>query len=112
VVRENEREKLLCTLAALVALAAPANAYDPNKADNVPGTSETVLANDLTCTATRNTNVRLVPDGDTIGTIHKGDVLVPMEVKDDWIHTQVDRSLHGWIANKVLNCRWTPRRRT
>jgi hypothetical protein len=31
-----------------------------------------------------------------------------MEVKGDWIHTQVNRSLHGWISNKVLDCRWTP----
>jgi hypothetical protein len=91
-------KRFLLALALVVAFAASVSA---NESDNVPATSETVLANDLDCTATRNADVRLVPEGDIIGTIHKGDVLVPIEVKGRWIHTQVNRSLHGWISNKV-----------
>jgi hypothetical protein len=90
----------------------PAIPDHPDQADNVPNTSQSVLANDLTCTAKRQAYVRLVPDGDSIGTIHKGDIFAPIEVKDDWIHTQVNRSLHGWISNQVLDCRWTPRPHT
>ena len=97
-------DKVVVTLSIGTACSA-------NELDNVPGASETVLANDLTCTATRDAYVRLVPDGDNIGTIHKGDIFAPMEAKGDWIHTQVDRRLHGWISNKVLDCRWTPKPR-
>jgi len=95
-------------LAVLVTLSFGA-ACSANESDNVPDTSQSVLANDLTCTAKRDAYLRLVPDGDRIGTIHKGDIFAPMEVKGEWIHTQVDRSLHGWISNKVLDCRWTPK---
>jgi hypothetical protein len=99
----------LATSLAVITTLVFGTACYANESDNVPGTSQSVLANDLTCTARRNANIRLVPDGDTIGTIHKGDIFAPIEVKGEWIHTQVNRSLHGWISNKVLDCRWTPK---
>jgi hypothetical protein len=95
-------------LAVLVALSVGTAVCSANESDNVPDTSQTVLANDLTCTAKRDAYVYLVPNGDSVGAIHKGDIFAPMEVKGDWIHTQVNRSLHGWIPNKALDCRWTP----
>jgi hypothetical protein len=95
------------TIAMMLTLASGTTCY-ANESDNVPDTSQWVVANDLTCTAKRDAYIRLVPDGDSIGTIHKGDVFAPIKVKGDWIHTQVNRSLHGWISNKILDCRWTP----
>ena len=94
-------------LAVLATLSYGTTCY-ANESDDVPDTSQWVVANDLTCTAKRDAHVRLVPNGNSIGAIHKGDVFAPIEVKDDWIHTQVNRSLHGWISTKVLDCRWTP----
>jgi hypothetical protein len=57
---------------------------------------EPPIGNDLT--PTRQTSIRLAPDGDSIGGVRPGAVLVPLARERDWVRVRVE----GWVRENEL----------